>query len=62
MCDAYHAMTSDRPYRSALAHEEAVAEIALEASHQFCPEVAEALLDVLGVEETEAQAAGNRPA
>ena len=27
-CDAYHAMTSDRPYRRAMAHDDAVAELA----------------------------------
>jgi len=27
-CDAYHAMTSDRPYRAAMPHAEAIAELA----------------------------------
>jgi putative nucleotidyltransferase with HDIG domain len=47
VCDAYHAMTSDRPYRKALGHAAAVAEIRREAGHQFCPRSAAALLAVL---------------
>ena len=37
--DAYDAMTSDRPYRLALSHEEALAEIRHQASTQFDPVV-----------------------
>jgi GAF domain-containing protein len=48
VCDAYHAMTSDRPYRRALAHAAARARIAAGAGTQFCPDCAGALLDVLG--------------
>ena len=47
VCDAYHAMTHDRPYRRALSHQEAVAEIRAESGRQFCPTAAAALLDVL---------------
>jgi response regulator RpfG family c-di-GMP phosphodiesterase len=47
VCDAYHAMTSDRPYRSALPAEAAAREIAAGAQSQFCPRCARALLDVL---------------
>jgi diguanylate cyclase (GGDEF)-like protein len=43
-CDAYHAMTSDRPYRRAMAHEHAVAELARAAGSQFDPRVVAALL------------------
>lgn len=46
-CDALHAMTSDRPYRSALSHEDAVAELRRHAGTQFDPRVVEALLAVL---------------
>jgi diguanylate cyclase (GGDEF)-like protein len=45
--DAYHAMTSDRPYRRAMSHEEACAELTQNAGSQFDPEVVEALLWVL---------------
>jgi diguanylate cyclase (GGDEF)-like protein/PAS domain S-box-containing protein len=43
VCDAYHAMTSDRPYRAAMPREEALAEIAAAAGTQFCPTAAKAL-------------------
>ena len=43
-CDAYHAMTSDRPYREALSHAEAVRELANGAGTQFDPRVTELLI------------------
>jgi diguanylate cyclase (GGDEF)-like protein len=43
-CDAYHAMTSDRPYRHAMAHDDAVEELAAAAGTQFDPRVVAALL------------------
>ena len=46
-CDTYHAMTSDRPYRSRLGHGEAVAELARCAGTQFDPRVTEALIGCL---------------
>jgi HD-GYP domain-containing protein (c-di-GMP phosphodiesterase class II) len=46
-CDAFHAMTSDRPYRAAMSHEEAIAELRRGAGTQFDPAVVAALLDVL---------------
>lgn len=46
-CDAYDAMTTDRPYRAALTQSEAEAEIRAQAGSQFCPSVAAALLTVL---------------
>jgi HD-GYP domain-containing protein (c-di-GMP phosphodiesterase class II) len=45
--DAYHAMTSDRPYRSAISHEDACRELEENAGTQFDPEVVEALLALL---------------
>ena len=45
--DAYHAMTSDRPYRKALSAEEACAELRECSGTQFDPEVVDALLSVL---------------
>jgi HD-GYP domain-containing protein (c-di-GMP phosphodiesterase class II) len=47
-CDAYNAMTTDRPYRAALAENEALAELAKHAGGQFDPAVVEALYRVLG--------------
>jgi HD-GYP domain-containing protein (c-di-GMP phosphodiesterase class II) len=47
-CDAYSAMTTDRPYRAALTPEAAVAELRACAGSQFDPRVVEALLRVLG--------------
>jgi diguanylate cyclase (GGDEF)-like protein len=47
-CDAWHAMRTDRPYRDALDHPAAIAELEHGAGHQFDPEVISALLDLLG--------------
>ena len=44
VADAYEAMTSERPYRSALAPEEAADELRRESGRQFQPDVVEALL------------------
>ena len=46
-CDAYHAMTSDRPYRKAMDHAEAIRELAASAGTQFDPEVTELLIGCL---------------
>jgi HD-GYP domain-containing protein (c-di-GMP phosphodiesterase class II) len=46
-CDAYHAMTSDRPYRKAMKHAEAMAELTGNAGTQFDPEVIQALVGYL---------------
>jgi HD-GYP domain-containing protein (c-di-GMP phosphodiesterase class II) len=44
--DALFAMTHDRPYRSVLPLEEALAEIRREAAKQFDPRVAEVALRI----------------
>ena len=49
-CDAYHAMTSNRAYRGAMAHDEAIAELARSAGSQFDPKVVAALVSHLGRE------------
>jgi diguanylate cyclase (GGDEF)-like protein len=46
-CDAYHAMTSDRPYREAMSHRDAMAELSAHAGTQFDPSVVEALVGYL---------------
>ena len=46
-CDAYHAMTSDRPYRGAMRPWVAVSELREGAGGQFDPEVVEALVGAL---------------
>jgi diguanylate cyclase (GGDEF)-like protein len=62
-CDAYHAMTSDRPYRKAMSHAEAIRELATSAGTQFDPRVTEVLIGCLygrrqaGQGRTEAEAA-----
>jgi HD-GYP domain-containing protein (c-di-GMP phosphodiesterase class II) len=47
VCDAYHAMTSDRPYRRAMAQDQAIAELRRCAGTQFDPAVVWALIGVL---------------
>jgi HD-GYP domain-containing protein (c-di-GMP phosphodiesterase class II) len=48
-CDAYSAMTTDRPYRPAMPDSEARAELARCSGAQFDPKVVAALMDVLTV-------------
>ena len=47
VCDAYDAMTSDRPYRAARSRLVALAELLGGAGQQFCPHCANALVDEL---------------
>ena len=47
-CDAFHAMTSDRPYRKAIGKDQALKELAKNAGSQFDPDAVAALLDVVG--------------
>jgi HD-GYP domain-containing protein (c-di-GMP phosphodiesterase class II) len=47
VCDAYHAMTSDRPYRRALTPSDARRELVENKGTQFCPNCVEALLETL---------------
>jgi diguanylate cyclase (GGDEF)-like protein len=46
-CDAYHAMISDRPYRPATTHAEALSELRAGSGTQFAGEVVEAFAAVL---------------
>ncbi|HEX7581930.1 MAG TPA: HD-GYP domain-containing protein, partial [Gaiellaceae bacterium] len=47
VCDAYHAMTTDRPYRKRLSHPEAVRRLNDGAGTQFDPGIVNVCLDVL---------------
>jgi HD-GYP domain-containing protein (c-di-GMP phosphodiesterase class II) len=47
VCDAYHAMSSDRPYRRALPLAEAVEELRSNAGAQFDPAVVAVFIGVL---------------
>jgi HD-GYP domain-containing protein (c-di-GMP phosphodiesterase class II) len=47
VCDAYHAMTTDRPYRKRLSHPEAVRRLREGAGSQFDERVVEVCLSVL---------------
>jgi HD-GYP domain-containing protein (c-di-GMP phosphodiesterase class II) len=47
-CDAFNAMTTDRPYRSALTDAAACAELIANRGTQFDPDVVDALLAALG--------------
>ena len=48
-CDAFHAMTSDRPYRKAMSPQQAIAELERCSGSQFDPDVILALIAVLDV-------------
>jgi HD-GYP domain-containing protein (c-di-GMP phosphodiesterase class II) len=46
VADAYDAMTSDRPYRPAMSHEQAIRELERCAGSQFDPALAEVFLSI----------------
>jgi len=47
VCDAYHAMTSDRVYRKAMSRQDALLELAVNAGTQFDPAVVSAITHVV---------------
>lgn len=53
VADAYDAMTSDRPYRSAMSKETAIARLKAASGTQFDPQVVEAFLTALAKKEEE---------
>jgi HD-GYP domain-containing protein (c-di-GMP phosphodiesterase class II) len=56
-CDAYSAMTTDRPYRRAMSHDAAIAELRENAGSQFEPRVVDAVVAAVErglVDQTEA--------
>ena len=54
-CDAYSAMTTNRPYRTAMPRAEAIAELRANAGSQFEPRIVESLIKVLDQTEEHAQ-------
>ena len=56
VADAFDAMTSDRPYRRALTHEEALAEVERCAGTKFDPQIASVFLELFAVAELPAAA------
>jgi putative two-component system response regulator len=48
VADAYDAMTTDRPYRKAIGHERAIAELRKMSGRQFDPRCVEALIEGIG--------------
>ena len=48
LADVYDALRSERPYKRAWSHEEALAEIARGAGRQFDPALAQAFLEMMG--------------
>src|SRR5438093_226903 len=61
-CDAFQAMSSDRPYRRARPREWILKEIAAQAGQQFDPRVAEALLTVIASGEVAVTSTAERAA
>lgn len=53
VCDAYHAMTSDRPYRQALPLDEARMRLRRSAGTQFDPQIVEAFCEAMDAGEFE---------
>ena len=50
-CDTWNAMRTDRPYRSALAHDVAVAELVANAGTQLDPKIVAAVLEIVALRE-----------
>jgi putative nucleotidyltransferase with HDIG domain len=46
-CDAFNAMTTDRPYRKALSLDEAIAELRTNSGTQFAPRVVDILVELI---------------
>jgi len=57
VCDAYDAMTSDRPYRKGMPREVAFERLRKDANAQFAPELVEAFIRALSKREAEKQTA-----
>ncbi len=60
-CDAFHAMTSDRPYRRAMGRRAAVEELERNSGSHFDPEVIDALVELLAEESAEPARSARAP-
>ncbi len=60
-CDAYHAMISDRPYRQAMDHRDAIRELGKHAGTQFDPQVTEILIGSLYSKRQSGAASASKP-
>jgi HD-GYP domain-containing protein (c-di-GMP phosphodiesterase class II) len=58
-CDAYSAMTTNRPYRQAMSREDAVAELRANAGSQFEPRIVDSLIRVIDETEEHAESYGD---
>jgi diguanylate cyclase (GGDEF)-like protein len=56
VCDAFHAMATDRPYREALPHERILAEFREQSGRQFDPRIVEVMLQVIEQDDPQMQA------
>ena len=61
VCDAYSAMTTDRPYRAAMQVDEALEELRDRAGTQFDPQIVSALAHVIGPDPVYAGPRGRSP-
>lgn len=50
VADAFDAMTTDRPYRSAMSNDEAMSRLVAESGQQFDPDVVEAFIELISSE------------
>ncbi|MCW3031939.1 MAG: hypothetical protein QOK19_1855 [Solirubrobacteraceae bacterium] len=60
-CDMWNAMRTDRPYRPALSHRAAMAELRACSGSQLDPEIVSVLIDVVASDELEVAAPSARP-
>jgi hypothetical protein len=58
-CDAFNAMTTDRPYRAALSLDAAIEELRANAGTQFDPAVVDCLVELVLADEAEARRAAD---
>ena len=61
VCDAFHAMTTDRPYRDRLSLDEACTRLRAAAGRQFDPAIVDLFLELLGFEEFRSIAVTHSP-